>query len=840
MPSAFGHDRRRVGTAPPAGAGRDPGTQARARSQVSTLQDGLAQATERDALREPPVQAGERVAHYRILAEIGRGGMGVVYRARDSTLGRDVALKCPWPALAREPAARQRFMHEAHSAARLAHPNIVPVFEVLEWKGIPWLAMELIEGRSLQSLLSERGALPLDMILRCAEGIAGALRAAHAKRILHRDLKPGNVLVTNESWPFLTDFGLACAFAAPDFQSSDTTLSGPASAQGHVAGTRCYMSPEQVLGQTLDGRSDVFSFGALVYEMCTGRLAFPATLPGAEHDAILHREPAALAAINREIPDELDRIIRKALAKRPDERYRGAGDLHADLVDLRRRVESLPAAAPSPMVPPARRALLVSAAIVALSGIAAGLWNEYDRRGSRPQAAVSIAVLPFADLSSEHDQEYFSDGLAEEILNDLAKIRSLRVVARTSAFQFKGRNEDLRVIGRTLNVDNVLEGSVRSSGTRVRITVQLVKTKDGFHLWSESYERDLRDILTVEDDIARAVTSALQVKLLPGGPATTPTLQVLPAAYQGFLEARYFARLGDRDSVERALGYANTAIQADTRYAAAYALRATLTLSAGGIGWTDYSEAVESARHDTERAIELDPNLADGYRVLSHIQSAVESSCPVAETTIRRARELGPGDAENLGASGLIAACLGHQEEAVGFVRQAIALDPLQPRLYLRLGQSLRDLGRHEEAQAALAKALELSPHHIWVHETRGEVYMAQGRLQEALEEMDKEPPSALRDLGLTLAFHALGRRKEADAALERLERRPSDCAYQIGQAYANRGEVDKAFEWLDRARKQHDGGLMSLRSDLLLRGLRGDPRYARLLDRLQSPSQRR
>jgi len=276
--------------------------------------------------------------------------MGVVFRAHDAVLQRDVALKCPWPALAGEPTARQRFAHEAHAAARLAHPNIVPVFEVLEWNGIPWLAMELIEGRPLRALLNERGALPLELILSCAEGIADALRAAHAKRMLHRDLNPNNVLVTPEGWPFLTDFGLARAFAGDEAASADTTASGPLTAAGHVVGTRCYMSPEQVLGRALDARSDLFSFGAVLYEMCTGRRAFPATEPGAEHDAILHGEPAAVATINDQIPADLDRIVRKALAKRPDERYQEASDLRADLVAVRRRVDSgqSPIAQPRP------------------------------------------------------------------------------------------------------------------------------------------------------------------------------------------------------------------------------------------------------------------------------------------------------------------------------------------------------------------------------------------------------------------------------------------------------------------------------------------------------------
>lgn len=808
------------------------------RANASAPRAALMQTPPAGSAPQPPVGAGERVAHYVILGELGRGGMGVVFRAHDSLLERDVALKCPWPALAREADVRQRFLHEAHAAARLAHPNIVPVFEVLEWDGIPWLAMELIEGRSLRALLNDRGALPLELILRCGEGVALALHAAHAKRILHRDLNPSNVLVTAEGWPFLTDFGLACALGPQADQSTDSTLTGPLSVEGHVVGTRCYMSPEQVLGRTLDARSDIFSLGAVLYEMCTGRRAFPATEPGSEHDAILHRDPPAIRATNREIPEDLDRIVRKALAKRSDERYQDAGDLHADLLGLRRRIESGEKRHASPTPPGLRgRPLWVAALIVALAGSGAALWRQYVPHGSRPAKPASIAVLPFADLSPAHDQEYFSDGLAEEILNDLAKVPSLKVVARTSAFHFKGRNEDLRVIGRSLNVDNVLQGSVRSDGTHVRVTVQLLKTKDGFHLWSESYERDLKDVLALQDEIARAVTSALQVKLLTGGsPPLLPTARILPAAYQDFLRARHFARMGDKASAQRALDYVNRAIQADAGYAPGYALRAGLALSSGGMVWMDYPEAVDKARRDTARAISLNPHLADGYRILSQIQAVAESNCRVAETTMKKARELGPGDADNFGWSAVLATCLGRQEEAVTLVRQALALDPLQPHEYLQLGQNLRDLGRLEEAQAALEQALELNPGNVWVHETRGEIYLAQGRPREALDQMEKEPEGFLRDLGMTLAFHALGRGRDSDTALAHLISNSRGCAYQIAQAFAYRGQVDRAFEWLDRAHQQHDGGLLLLKTDQLLQSLRGDPRYARLLEALGLP----
>jgi TolB-like protein/Tfp pilus assembly protein PilF len=451
----------------------------------------------------------------------------------------------------------------------------------------------------------------------------------------------------------------------------------------------------------------------------------------------------------------------------------------------------------------------------------------------RPVTTASIAVLPFVDLSPSQDQEFFSDGLSEEILNHLAKIPNLKVVARTSAFQFKGKSEDLRVIREKLNVENVLEGSVRREGTRIRITAQLIKTNDGFHLWSESYDRDFRNVLTVQDDIAKAVTSALQIKLLGGRtPAVLQSSRTTsPEAYQDFLQSRYFAARGDIESQQKAQDYVNQAIQADPRFAEAYALRARLTLNSGAIGWTDYPAAISNSRRDTQKAVELDANLADGYRGLSRIQAIADSNCRAAETTLKRAMELAPGSADNMETAAFIANCLGREEEAIGFVQQALALDPIVAGPYRLLAQYLRNLGRYDEAHGALAKALDLNPQELWIHETQGEVYLAQGRPPEALAEMEQEAPGCLHDFGMAIAFHALGRHEQSESALASLiSRYSSGSAYQIAQVYAYRGEVDKAFEWLTRAYQQHDGGLCLTKTDLLLKSLRGDSRYEQLL----------
>lgn len=768
------------------------------------------------------------LSHYDILEQIGAGGMGVVYRAHDERLDRDVALKVLPPGSLADEGARKRFRKEALALSKLNHPNIAVVHDFDTWDGTDFLVEELILGLSLDEMLIS-GPLPEREVISLGSQLVEGLAAAHEQGVIHRDLKPANIRVTPDGRLKILDFGLA-RIAQP---SIPTALTATETQTPDFAGTLPYMAPEQLLGEQAHNCTDIWAAGCVLYEMATGRRPFLGSGP-ALIDAILHQAPPAASKFNPKVTPALEAILSKCLDKAPQRRYHSAREIAVDL----RRLTSEPMSAGMRL----RfrgwfAALAVAATAAVLAVVAAGVWYEHVQRNARPVIAASIAVLPFADLSPGHDQEYFSDGLAEEILNDLTKVPSLKVVARTSAFQFKGKNEDLRVIGHKLNVENILEGSVRREGTRVRITAQLVKVDDGFHLWSESYDRDFTGIFTVQDDIAKAVTSSLKLKLLAGKSSLSASRTANPEAYQDFLQARYFTHMGDKESTQKAFGYINRAIQSDARYAAAYALRARLSLSSGLVAWMDYSEAIEKARRDAEKAIELDPDLPDGYRVLSQIQATGESNCRAGEMTLRRARELAPTDADNLGESGLFARCLGHQEEAIELLKQALALDPLQAGRYLQLAQNLRDLGRYEESQVALGKAVDLYPHHVWVHETRGEVYLAQGRPQKALTEMEKEPAGFLRDFGMALAYHALGRNQESDAALAILiSQCPNNCAYQIAQVYAYRGKVDEAFEWLNRAHRQHDGGLILIKTDLLLRGLRGDPRYAQMLKRLNLP----
>jgi len=789
-----------------------------------------------DRASDQELAVGAELGHYRIMEKIGAGGMGEVYRARDEHLVRDVAIKILAPNHPIDESARKHFRKEALILSQVNHPNIATIHDFDNHDGTDFLVMEYVRGITLDEKI---GTVPLPTreVIQIGLQLAEGLAAAHEQGVVHRDLKPGNLRLTSDGQLKILDFGLAHLRLSLANGATADSLSESFS----FAGTLPYMSPEQLLGEEVDARSDIHSTGCVLYEMATGKRPFADAEKGHVIGAILQHSPRPPGALNSNVPPELERIICKCLEKEPGNRYQTAKELAIDLRRLQRDSERGSSELSVGFEVPERRSssrrlkILAAAISLVVAGVALLLWYKLQQNKPAPTITPSIAVLPFADLSPGHDQEYFSDGLAEQILNDLTKIPNLKVVARTSAFQFKGKNEDLREVGQKLNVDNVLEGSVRREGTRLRVTAQLTNVRDGFQIWSESYDRQLNDILSVQDDIAQAVTSALQLKLLTGGASrSSMSRSSNPEAYRNFLQAQHFRGMSGRDSDMAAGEYIDKAIATDPNYAAAYAFRADVTLFQGTMGWIDYNAAIERARADVEKAIELDPNLAQAYYVLSEIQSVVEVDCKAAEMTARKARELAPGVADNLSQSGFVAMCLGRQEEAVQYLKQALDLDPLLPRNYLLLAQNLRSLGRYQEAEAALQKAVELNPNTVWVHETLGELYLAQGRLQAARAEMEKEPASPLRELGIALVFHDLGDQDKSEAALQILQSRyPGVAAYQVAEVYAYKGQADPAFAWLDRARKQHDGGLLLTKTDPLLQNLHSDPRYDQLLTTL-------
>ncbi|HEY2457790.1 MAG TPA: winged helix-turn-helix domain-containing protein [Candidatus Acidoferrum sp.] len=488
--------------------------------------------------------------------------------------------------------------------------------------------------------------------------------------------------------------------------------------------------------------------------------------------------------------------------------------------------------------------MLLKLAIVAALAVAAATAIGGHLRSSRMNAPLnntSIAVLPFADLSPGKDQEYFSDGLSEQLINDLAKVSGLKVVGRSSAFQFKGKNEDLRNVARKLGVANVLEGSVRREGNHVRISAELTKADDGFQLWSQTYDREMKDIFAVQDEIARATTEALQVKLLGsnGQPVPSTLHSANPEAYQAYLQANYlFGRGQSKEDFGKALAYADTAIKLDEKYAPAWALRASVQNRIVGLDQTDTAEGIQRARGDAGRAIALDPTSASGYLALARTQIDYDWDWDAANIDLAKAAALEPGSVEVFRIRSRLSWVSGDLDQAVKLAEQVAALEPLRSNSYLGLGHLLYLAGRYDEAQKELQKALDLNPQATFAHYTLGKILIAERKSQLALAEIEKEPGEWAKLTGQALAYHALGRGQDSTAALGALiAKYGTDGAYQIAQVYAYRGESDKSFEWLERAYKQRDPGLTDMKTDPLLKSLRHDPRYTEFLKKMHLPA---
>ena len=484
----------------------------------------------------------------------------------------------------------------------------------------------------------------------------------------------------------------------------------------------------------------------------------------------------------------------------------------------------------------------VPIAIVLLLTATVGGYFSFGRRKTSVSVAgaPSVAVLPFADLSPGKDQEYISDGMAEELINDLAKVPDMRVVARSSAFQFKGKNEDLHSIGKKLGVDNVLEGSVRREGDRVRIRVDLTRVRDGFQLWSEAYDRKTDDILAVEDEIARAATRALQVKLLaPTEGAIFPAeRRTTPEAYVAYLQGQYFlGRSQEQTDLHKALAYGEEAIRLDPRYAPAWVLRADVESGMVFAGLLKDTEGFPRSRKDAEQAIRLDPGLASAYAQLAADQILTDWDWEGAATSIQKAAELQPGSADVLHQQAYVYLILGRLNAAIAIQRQAVTLDPLKTRSHSFLGFLLYAGGQYEGALGELRKAVELNPQNQSDHFVRARILLAESLAEEAKAECDQEPREFWRLTCESLAYHALGRPAESEASLKKLiATHAGDWAFQIAEIYAFRGESDKAFDWLNRAYGQRDDGLLNLKFDPLLNSLRGDPRYTALLTKMHLP----
>jgi serine/threonine protein kinase/tetratricopeptide (TPR) repeat protein len=748
-----------------------------------------------------------RLGTYEILGPLGAGGMGEVYRAKDLRLGREVAVKVLPEAVASSPDQLARFEREARTVAGLNHPNIVTLHSVEEEGGVRFLTMELVEGQTLSTLVTP-GGLPLSRILDLFIPLTDALVAAHERGVIHRDLKPGNVMVTREGRVKVLDFGLA-KMAGENRPSQEQTFDATAdllvSEAGQVMGTAPYTSPEQIRGEVVDARSDLFALGIILYELATGGRPFTGKTSADISSSILRDTPEPLTRVRANLPGDFERIVSHCLEKSSRERVQTALDVNNALRRLRKTLER----------------------------------GEPEK--TAPDKVATVAVLPFVNRSASADDEYFSDGLADELLNVLAKIKGLSVSARASSFHFKGKDVPLEEIGKALNVATVVDGSVRKAGNRIRVSVQLVKVSDGYHLWSETYDRTLDDIFAVQDDIAQSVVKELRTALLgeetdsdASGAAKAEVAKAVkgrgtdPEAHRLYLLARHLSDRSTREDTAKATGYLKEAVTLDPEFALAWAEVGRAYSVAVAMGWTPVAEGLGLAREAVHRALSLEPDLAEGQVEMAWIQLFHDRDWRGAESSMRRALELAPGNALVLRRAGLLAHTLGRLEEAIELNRRSLVQDPLSAHAYFNLSLALTAAGRFTESEVAGRKALELAPQKDAAHAFLSMVLLGQGRGEEALAEAARDPEEAFRLWAQAIVHYVLGSGAESDEALrELIEKYAEDSAYQIAEVYGTRGEADAAFDWLERACAQRDGGLSELRISPRLRSIHGDPRWS-------------
>jgi serine/threonine protein kinase/lipoprotein NlpI len=798
--------------------------------------------------------------------------MGSVWLAEriDGAIKRPVALKLPHSSLPQLQLA-ERFSRERDILAGLVHINIARLYDAgVTLDGQPWLALEYVEGEALTTWCDAR-KLDIKARVELFRQVLAAVQYAHRQQVIHRDLKPSNILVNQDGEVRLLDFGIAKMMAEGEIhETALTRISGRAlSIQ--------YASPEQILGQPATATSDVYSLGVVLYELLTG--SFPHFMHRSSRDAIedsilsivptLASQTLAnleLAANRGTIPTklsnalkgDLDAILQKTLKKIPFYRYDSAKSL-ADDLDRYLKDEPVlarPASAWYQTIGVVQRHKIASASIVALvaiMGIGAMFWPHTKPSTESVQAKTlqppepvltastvsdkSIAVLPFVDMSEKKDQEYFSDGLSEELIDLLARIDDLHVPARTSSFYFKGKSDDIPTIAKKLQVAHVLEGSVRKSGNQLRITAQLIRADTGFHLWSQTYDRKLDDIFKVQDEIAAEVVKALKVTLMDEvsfRERGTKNAQ----AYELYLYAHSMYRhVSGKDDFAKVVEILHRAIGLDPAFAPAYALLSRIVSAQAGFEFIPMEKGFEKARRAAKKALSINPKLPEAYTAMAKIQYLYDWDWSGAQSNLQQALRLNPRGGSALLLSGSMSTITGQLDQAIELHRRSLDADPLNAQGHFSLCVTLYVAERYAEAKGECLKALELNSNIPGGKLGLGKLLLLKGHPEEALKEFNSDSDEESHLSGRALVYYRLGRKADSDLALAELEKKYAlEDAYEIAEMYAYRGEFDQAFSWLDRAYRQHEVNCVFIKANPMFKGLRSDPRYKVFLRKMKLP----
>jgi serine/threonine protein kinase len=770
---------------------------------------------------------GTKLGHYEVIALIGAGGMGEVYRARDPRLGRDVAIKTLPANFAADPHALQRFEREARIVSALSHPNICPLFDLGIQDGNQFIVMECLEGRTLKEAIGEQ-SLPLSSIVDWGIQIASALQAAHASGIIHRDVKPANIFITRQGVAKLLDFGLAKiekTRAGADSLDDQTLTATELTLRGVPVGTIAYMSPEQAQGMPASPQSDLFSLGAVLYEMATARRAFPGISTAEIFAAILHSAPIPPSRLNPAIPREFDGALERLLDKSPEARYSTAAELLAALRNLSR---------PDPS---ASRTFLSSS-------------NQ--QVVTQPEKLQSLAILPLVNLSTDVNQDYFVDGLTEALITAVARLGGLRIISRTSAMCYKKATKPVPVIAQELNVDAVLEGSVLRSGDRLRINCRLIDPRTEQHLWSESFDHHLRDILSLHDDFTQAIAASLRTRVLQRSQESAQSpRKVNPESYDSYLRGRYFWNKRNDANLKKAIECFRHALDLDPLYAPAYSGIADSYFYLGySFGRLDPNDAMPKAKAAAFRALELDPSFADAHCSLGLVQLFYDWDWPASEVSFKRALALNPGCISAHHFYSLLLSANHRTKESLEHIYAAFHSDPLSLPINNFVGMMHFAARQYDPAITAQRRTVEMDPEFGLGHAVLGAALEAKGLADEAAEEYitslivgrhTRDDCDAIRS-----AYQSGGISGLHQEDLRQSIRRWNGwhgLAVDIGALHAGIGHVSESLHWLEGACDSRSGRLVWLNSGTpfsripqYFDNLRNEPRFLRLLDRVHLP----